>query len=75
VYRKDGTIDWERAYRVLSSRQFVEDIERVRQDLFAEHPDATVHLFGRSGGAYLVLEYLSQYPDHAERAFVRWHTN
>ncbi len=69
--RADGSVDWEKAYRLLASHQAVEDIEAVRRDLFAEHPDTKISLYGRSGGAYLIHEYLSRYPTSAARAFTR----
>jgi len=71
LHNDDGTVNWEKAYRVLSSRQLVEDIERVRQDLFSNHPDTKICLFGRSGGGYLVQEYLAKYSNHVDRAFIR----
>ncbi|MBA7599545.1 hypothetical protein ES703_06579 [subsurface metagenome] len=71
VRSEDGSIDWEKAYHLLSSRQLVEDIERVRQDLFSENPDTKIYLYGRSGGGYLVQEYLARYSHHVERAFIR----
>lgn len=67
----DGSVDWRRAYRLLASHQAVEDIDAVRRDLFREAPDTRIYLYGRSGGAYLVHEYLSKYPTHAARAFTR----
>ena len=67
----DGTVDWIRAYRLMSADQVVEDIERVRQDLFRDRPDAKILIYGRSGGACLALRYLAKYSDHVQRAFVR----
>lgn len=69
--RADGSVDWEKAYRLLASHQAVEDIEAVRRHLFSEDPDTKILLFGRSGGAYLIHEYLSKYPTNAARAFTR----
>jgi pimeloyl-ACP methyl ester carboxylesterase len=66
----DGTVNWEKAYRVLSSKQAVEDIERVRQDLFKGRPDTKIFIYGRSGGAYLIQEYLAKYPKNVKRAFI-----
>ena len=71
VENEDGTINWEKVYRVLSSKQVVEDIERVRQDLFSKDLDTKIYLYGRSGGGYLVQEYLAKYSKHVERAFIR----
>jgi pimeloyl-ACP methyl ester carboxylesterase len=69
--KADGSVDWEKAYRLLASHQAVEDIEAVRRDLFKGHPDTKVLFYGRSGGAYLIHEYLSKYPLNAARAFTR----
>jgi pimeloyl-ACP methyl ester carboxylesterase len=71
VHNPDGSVDWRRAYRLLASHQAVEDIEAVRRDLFSDAPDTRISLYGRSGGAYLIHEYLSKYPTHAARAFTR----
>ena len=66
----DSTVNWEKAYRVLSSKQVIEDIERVRQDLFSGKLDTKIYMFGRSGGGYLVEEYLVKYSKHVKRAFI-----
>jgi len=71
VKNEDGTINWERVYRVLSSKQAVEDIERIRQDLFSEHPVTKIYIYGRSGGGYLAQEYLAKYSNNVEKAFLR----
>jgi pimeloyl-ACP methyl ester carboxylesterase len=71
VENQDGSVNWERVYRVLSSRQVVEDIERVRKDLFSKHPDTKIFLYGRSGGGYLAQEYMAKYPENVARAFIR----
>ncbi len=67
----DGSIDWEKAYRLTASHQAADDIEAVRRDLFKEEPQTKIDLLGQSGGAYLIHEYLSRYPKHALRAFTR----
>ena len=67
----DGSIDWEKAYRLLASYQALEDIELVRRELFRDRPDIKINMYGRSGGAYLVHEYLSRYPEQVDRAFTR----
>lgn len=68
---EDGSTDWKKVYRLMSSRQHVEDIEMVRRDLFKDHPEAKVYMWGRSGGAYLVQEYLVKHTDTIDRAFIR----
>lgn len=66
----DGTVNWEKAYHALGSRQTVEDIERIRRELFKDRPDTKIYLYGRSGGAYLIQEYLAKYPQNVKRAFI-----
>ena len=66
----DGTVNWEKAYRVLSSKQVVEDIERIREDLFKDRPNTKILIYGRSGGGYLAQEYLAKYSQHVEKAFI-----
>ncbi|MBN1391267.1 MAG: hypothetical protein JW947_00515 [Sedimentisphaerales bacterium] len=70
VKNSDGTVNWEKAYRALASKQAVEDIERIRQEIFKDKPDTKILLYGRSGGAYLIQEYLAKYPQNVKRAFI-----
>ena len=67
----DGSVNWERASRVLSANQVIEDIERVRKDLFKEKPDTKIHIYGRSGGGCLIQRYLAKYSESVHRAFIR----
>ena len=67
--RDDGEVDWMKVYHPMASRQVVEDIEAVRQDLFSEHPETKISLLGGSGGGLLVHESLAQHPIRAARAF------
>jgi pimeloyl-ACP methyl ester carboxylesterase len=69
--KEDGSVDWEKAYRLTASHQAARDIEAVRRDLFRDHPKTKIYLLGRSGGAYLIHEYLSLFPKNASRAFTR----
>jgi len=71
IRNEDETVNWEKVYRVLSSKQVVEDIERIKQDLFSKNPDTKIYLYGRSGGGYLIQEYLAKYSNNVERAFIR----
>jgi len=68
---RDGTVNWERAYRVLSSNQVIEDIEHIRKNLFKEKPDTKILIYGRSGGGCLVQRYLAKYSQYVHRAFIR----
>jgi hypothetical protein len=62
-----GTIDWSLAWRFLNSRQWVGDLESLRRHLLG--PRGRVLLYGRSGGAFLVHEYLARHGQHVRRAF------
>jgi len=65
----DGATDWRKAWRVFNSAQWIEDIDQVRRSLVGEH--GRILLYGRSGGAYLVHEYLMKHGDHVRRAFTQ----
>jgi pimeloyl-ACP methyl ester carboxylesterase len=63
----DGKPNWEKAWRVFHSGQWVEDIEAVRQAVVGAR--GQVFLYGVSGGALLVHEYLARHGAHVGRAF------
>jgi pimeloyl-ACP methyl ester carboxylesterase len=65
----DGQVDWKKAWRIFRSEQWVEDIDAVRRSLVG--PRGQVMLFGRSGGAYLVHQYLMRHGAHVRRAFTQ----
>jgi pimeloyl-ACP methyl ester carboxylesterase len=71
VNRADGSVDWEKVYHLLSSKQMIEDIECVRRDLFKDHPQSEVYIFARSGGGYVAQEYLAKYGEHIQRAYLQ----
>ena len=71
VQNADGTVNWEKVYRLFSSEQMVEDIECVRRDLFKDHPESKLFLFARSGGGYITQEYLAKYGKHIQRAYLQ----
>ena len=71
VNTADSTIDWEKVYRLLSSKQMIEDVECVRRDLFKDHPDSRAFIFARSGGGYIAQEYLARYGTHIQRAYLQ----
>jgi pimeloyl-ACP methyl ester carboxylesterase len=64
----DGKVDWARAWRLFNSMQWIEDIESVRRAVVG---DAQIMLYGRSGGAYLVHQYLAAHAEHVSRAFTQ----
>jgi pimeloyl-ACP methyl ester carboxylesterase len=70
AFSKNGTgTDWVRAWTVFRSEQWTEDIEQVRRHLLGA--DGKVALYGRSGGAYLVHQYLTKYGRFVSRAFTQ----
>lgn len=71
VTRTDGSINWEKVYYFLSSKQIIEDIEYVRRDLYQEHPESRVYIFARSGGGYIAQEYLAKYGKFIQRAYLQ----
>lgn len=63
-----GKADWLRAWHIFKSSQWIEDIEAVRKAVVGDRP---AMLYGRSGGAYLVHQYLAVHGDHINRAFTQ----
>lgn len=66
---KNDQPDWAKAWRIFNSEQWVEDIESVRRSVVGR--DGKILLYGRSGGAYLVHQYLAKYGTHVRRAFTQ----
>jgi pimeloyl-ACP methyl ester carboxylesterase len=64
-----GQPDWLKAWQIFNSEQWIDDIDAVRKAIVGEH--GRVFLYGRSGGAYLVHEYLTRHGDHVLRAFTQ----
>lgn len=64
-----GKPDWLAAWNVFNSNQWIEDIDTVRRDLLGA--DGKVMLYGRSGGAFLVHQYLARHGEHVTRAFTQ----
>ena len=61
--------DWVRAYDLLKSFEWIEDIESVRKDLLGA--SGVVSLYGRSGGGLLVHQYLAKHPQHVTAVFTQ----
>jgi pimeloyl-ACP methyl ester carboxylesterase len=64
-----GQPDWATAWRIFNSAQWINDIESVRKTLVGEN--GKILLYGRSGGAYLVHQYLQRYGIHVSRVFTQ----
>ena len=62
----EGSPVWTEAWRIFRSDQWIEDIDAVRRELVGENGKTS--LFGASGGAFLVAQYLSKHGAHVERA-------
>lgn len=60
VLHKAGKTNWKLAYSVFKSYQFVNDIDQVINKVLANQNG--VYLYGQSGGAFLITEYLSVFP-------------
>lgn len=56
-----GETDWEKAYSVFQSFQYVNDIQSVINQVLKNQEE--IYLYGQSGGAFLITEYLSVFPD------------
>ena len=67
VQGPDGTVDWPAAWRLFRAAQWIEDVNLARRTLLGE--DARILLFGRSGGGFLVHQYLARHGGHVARAF------
>lgn len=64
-----GQPDWQRAWQIFNSDQWIDDIETVRRKVVGR--SGKILLYGRSGGAYLVHQYLTKYGMHVLRAFTQ----
>ncbi len=62
-----GQIDWVRAFTIFRAEQWVEDLDAVRRQLLGEN--GRVALYGTSGGALLVHQYLARHGRHVSFAF------
>ena len=65
----DGKPDWLKAWKVFNYKQWLADIESVRQALPGD--DDQIMIYGESGGALLAHQYLADYGQHVSRAFTR----
>jgi pimeloyl-ACP methyl ester carboxylesterase len=61
-----GATDWQKAWGIFESSEWVEDIEALRRALVG--PEGKVSLYGQSGGAFLVHQYLAAHGKNVERA-------
>lgn len=59
--------DWAKAWQIFNSAQWVEDIDSVRRAVLGKN--GKILLYGASGGATLVHEYLMKYGAHVTRAY------
>jgi hypothetical protein len=66
---KPGGTDWGAAYRLLNWRQWARDLDLVIRHL--ELDRQRLGLYGRSGGALLIHQFLTLRPDLKARAYVQ----
>jgi pimeloyl-ACP methyl ester carboxylesterase len=71
--KQGGSVDWLNAYQILNSDEWIEDIDSVRKDMLGS--TGTVALYGRSGGALLVHQYLCKHPEHVATVFTQASVN
>jgi hypothetical protein len=64
-----GRPDWQAAWTIFNADQWLEDIDAVRRAVVG--PTGRVSLYGRSGGAYLVHQYLAKHGAYVDRAFTQ----
>lgn len=62
-------VDWSQAYRLLRAEQWIGDLDAVRRALLG--PEGHIGLYGRSGGAFLVHQYMARYGRHVDRVFTQ----
>jgi pimeloyl-ACP methyl ester carboxylesterase len=67
--KHESSFDWFTAYQILRSDEWIEDIESVRKDLLG--PSGVIALYGRSGGALLVHQFLAKHPEHVVSVFTQ----
>lgn len=66
---QNGKTDWSKAWRIFNSEQWIGDINEVRKNVVGAN--GTILLYGRSGGAYLVHQYLTRYGGHVTRIYTQ----
>ena len=67
--RPRDAIDWSRAARVLNVHQWIADLKAVADALNLSPEKLT--LYGRSGGADMVLRFVATHPTRVARAYVQ----
>jgi hypothetical protein len=61
------TTDWRKAWQIFRTEQWMGDIEAVRRALVGD--EGNVYLYGASGGADLIHQFLLRYGRHVSRAY------
>ncbi len=64
-----ASTDWTQAHRLLRAEQWIGDLEAVRRALLG--PNGRIGLYGRSGGAFLVHQYMAVHGRHVDRVFTQ----
>jgi len=64
-----AAVDWAQAYRLLRAEQWIDDLDAVRRALLG--PEGRIGLYGRSGGAFLVHQYMARHGRFADRVFTQ----
>ena len=62
-------VNWNLSYTVFNSYQFSSDIEKVINEVLED--ENVIYLYGQSGGAFLITEYLSIFPkSRVDKVFI-----
>ena len=73
VFNEDGSVNYPLAMKLYGSKEQIDDIEAVRQDMQNKGllpEDGKIMIYGGSGGGVLVQQYLDKYGDHVSRALI-----
>lgn len=54
-------IDWDYAHQIFQSYQFIHDIQAIVKEVLKDQEE--IYMYGQSGGAFLITEYLSLFPE------------
>jgi hypothetical protein len=64
-----AAVNWTEAYRLLKAGQWVADLDAVRRALLG--PEGRIGLYGRSGGAFLVHQYMARHGRFVDHVFTQ----
>ncbi len=74
VYNRDKTLNYTKALNLYGSKQYIEDIELIRQDLKKKGllgKSKKINIFGASGAGILAQQYISKYGKNVDRVILQ----